>query len=96
MQFFYSIAFFLLTIALAAVGYSNNKRINAAVVCGAALLGFLWAMTSGIVPVLCMFTIAFLLMIGGSSEVEGFACSLILSMPAIIRLTQWTIAAINS
>lgn len=96
MQIFYSIVFFLLTLLLASAGYSSNKHINASVICGAALIGFLWAMTTGIVPVLCMFTITFLVMIAGLSDINSFAISFILSMPAIIRLTQWTIAAINS
>ena len=96
MHILYGIVFFFMTFALAAVGFSSNKYINVAVIFCSALLGCLWVMVPGIVPMLCFLTICFFLAIGGVSEIESTLTGLILSIPAGIKFGIYLIATLNS
>ena len=96
MHIFYGILFLVMTLLLASIGFSRNKYINAATIFCSALLGCLWVMVPGIVPMLCLLTICFFLAIGGVSEVEGTLTGLILSIPAGIKLGIYLVATLNS
>jgi hypothetical protein len=96
MHIFYGIVFLVMTFLLASVGFSRNKYINAATIFCSALLGCLWVMVPGIVPMLCLLTICFFLAIGGVSEIEGTLTGLILSIPAGIKLGIYLVATLNS
>ena len=95
MQIFYGIVFLVLTVAMAKFRFSDNKLINTAAIFFAALLGCLWVMVPGILPLLCVLTITYLLVIGGVSDNDSILTSLVLSIPAGIKFALFLSATLS-